>query len=303
MILRSKAPLRISFGGGGTDVSPYPEEHGGAILSATICKYTYVSLISRPDDKITAQSLDYDTSVNYEANGKMTYDGQLDLVKAATKVLKIEHGCDLFLHSDAPLGSGLGSSSSLVVALVGLLREWQRLPLTPYEIAEIAYHIEREELGIKGGKQDQYAAAFGGFNFIEFLGESTIVNPLRIRDNIINELEYRMILCDSGKRRASAGIIVDQVDSYLAGTEKVVHALHKTKDLAIAMKKHLLRDEIDEFGALLNEAWLTKKQFSDKITDPYIDELYEVAMKNGAIGGKLLGAGGGGYLLFLCKLN
>lgn len=303
MILRSKAPLRVSFGGGGTDVSPYPEEHGGAILSATICKYTYVSLIRRDDNYITAKSLDYNTTVNYRADSELLYDSKLDLVKAATKVLGIKDGCELFLHSDVPPGSGLGSSSSLVVALVGLFRQWQRLPFTPYEVAELAYRIEREEMGIKGGRQDQYAAAFGGFNFMEFLGETTIVNPLRIRDDIINELEYRMMLCDTGERRLSAGIIADQVSSYRAGKEEVVRALHETKELAIAMKRSLLRDEVDEFGALLHEAWCTKKKFSTKISDPHIDELYETARKNGAIGGKLLGAGGGGYLLLLCEFN
>ena len=258
-----------------------------------------MSLIARGDDFITAESLDYDTIVNYKANGDFYYDGKLDLVKAATKVLGINDGCELFLHSDVPPGSGLGSSSSLVVALVGLFKHWQRLPFTPYEVAELAYRIEREEMGIKGGRQDQYAAAFGGFNFIEFFGDTTIVNPLRIRDDIINEFEYRMILCDTGTRRLSAGIIADQVDRYRAGEEDVVRALHETKVLAIAMKRALLLGEANEFGALLHEAWLVKKKFSTKITDPHIDELYELARQNGTIGGKLLGAGGGGYLLLV----
>jgi len=303
MIIRSKAPLRISFGGGGTDVSPYPEEHGGVTLSTTIDKYTYTTLITRSDDQIIANSLDFDTVINYHANSEPFYNGELDLVKAATKVMGIEEGCELFLHSDAPPGSGLGTSSTLVVALIGVLRHWQRLPLTLYETAELAYHIEREELQVKGGRQDQYAATFGGFNFIEFLGAKTIVNPLRIRENILNELEYRLMLCYTGKRRLSARIIEEQLSSYKGGKEEVVQALDETKALAIAMKNALLLGQIDEFGYLLNEAWRSKKKFSTKITDSHIDELYEVARQHGAIGGKLLGAGGGGYLLLLCQFD
>ena len=177
-----------------------------------------------------------------------------------------------------------------------------RLPLSDYDIAELAYRIERQEAGIKGGKQDQYAASFGGFNFIEFLGKTTIVNPLKIKREIINELEYRLMLCYTGKTRLSAGIIDDQVRGYTEKKEDVVRALDETKQLAIAMKNALLLGQIDEFGSLMNQAWLSKKKFTPKMTDPYIDELYDVALQNGALGGKLLGAGGG-YLLLLCEFD
>ena len=303
MIIRSKAPLRISFGGGGTDVPPYPEEKGGAVLNTTIDKYAYCTLVGRKDDSINVKSLDYDIAVKYHVNSKLGYDGKLDLVKAAIKVLEVKNGFDLFLHSDAPPGSGLGTSSTLVVAIVGAFKHWLNLPLTDYDIAELAHHIEREEVGIKGGKQDQYAATFGGFNFIEFLGNTTVVNPLRIKRDTLNELEYRLMLCYTGGTRLSAGIIDDQASGYIQKKDDVVRALDETKALAYSTKNALLLGNINEFGLLLHEAWCCKKRFSAKITDPGIDELYEVARRNGAIGGKLLGAGGGGYLLFLCEFD
>jgi D-glycero-alpha-D-manno-heptose-7-phosphate kinase len=303
MIVRSKAPLRISFGGGGTDISPYTEERGGAVLSTTIDKYAYCTLVERHDGSINLKSRDYDVAVKYQVDGKVRYDGNLDLVKAAIKVLGVKTGLDLFLHSDAPPGSGLGTSSAMVVALVGACKQWLRLSLTDYEIAELAYRIERYEAGIKGGKQDQYAATFGGFNFIEFLGDKTVVNPLRIKRDTLNELEYRLMLCYTGSTRLSAGIIDNQVKDYIQRKDDLVQALDHTKELAFAMKSALLLGNINEFGLLLHDVWCCKKKFSDKITDPSIDELYEVARQNGAIGGKLLGAGGGGYLLFLCEFD
>ncbi len=303
MIIRSKAPLRISFGGGGTDISPYPEEKGGVVLCVTIDKYAYCTLMTRSDDLINVKSLDYDIAVSYRAQGESQYDGKLDLVKAAIKVMKSSSGLDLFLHSDAPPGSGLGTSSAITVALVGVLRHMQRLPLTDYNIAELSYHIEREELGIKGGKQDQYAVTFGGFNFIEFLGDKAVVNPLRIRQDTLNELEYRLLLCYSGETRLSAGIIDDQVSRYVQGEKDSIDALDEVKALAIDMKNALLLGQIDEFGSILHEEWSAKKRLSPKITTPRIDEMYEVARESGAIGGKLLGAGGGGYLLLLCEFD
>ena len=303
MTVRCRAPLRISFGGGGTDVPPYPEEKGGAVLSTTIGKYAYCTLMTRNDDRINVRSLDYDIVTSYSVNGELRYDGNLDLVKAAIHTMNVKNGCDLFLHSDAPPGSGLGTSSALVVAIVGAFRRWLKLPLTGYDIAELAYHIERDEAGIKGGRQDQYAATFGGFNFIEFLGKTTIVNPLRIDWDTINELEYRLMLCYTGGTRLSAGILDDQVARYAERNVDVLKAFEETKQLAFDMKNALLLGKLNEFGSLLHQAWRCKKRLSSKITDPQIDELYELARQNGAIGGKLLGAGGGGYLLFLCEFD
>jgi len=303
VIIRSKAPLRISFGGGGTDVSPFPEERGGAVLNATINKYTYCTLVPHGGSTIKIKSLDYDIMIKYGLDDRVEYDGKLDLVKAATNLMKIDRGCELLLHSSAPPGSGLGSSSTMVVSLVGAFRQWLGIPLTNYEIAELAYRIEREELGIKGGRQDQYAATFGGFNFIEFLGSTTIVNPLRIDHDIMNELEYRLILCYTGRTRLSSGIINDQVSGYINKKKDVVRALEETKVLANQLKNALLLKHLDEFGALLHEGWLAKKRFSSKITNPEIDMLYNTAKGAGAIGGKLLGAGGGGYLLLFCEFD
>jgi D-glycero-alpha-D-manno-heptose-7-phosphate kinase len=300
---RSRAPLRFSFCGGGTDVSPYPEERGGIVLSATVNKYAYASLSPRADSRITITSLDYDVVAKYEHSERVTFDGNLDLVKAVIKRLGGGSGLDLFVHSDAPPGSGLGSSSTLVVALIGAFKEWLSKPLTDYEIAELAYQIERIDLKIAGGRQDQYAATFGGFNFIEFNRDYTVVNPLRIKPSILNELEYRLLLCYTGETRVSAGILKRQTDSYVSRKKEVVAALDGLKADTIRMKTALLLGKFDLLGELLHETWLKKKKLDHEITSSKIDRLYSVARKNGAMGGKILGAGGGGYLLTLCKFD
>ena len=305
MIIRSKAPLRISFSGGGTDVSPYKDEYGGIVLSATIDKYAYGSLRVREDRNITVTSLDYDIVANYHLDDDIKYDGELDLVKAVIKNLNkgFKQGFDFFIHSDAPPGSGLGSSSTMVVALIGLLMHLQRLPLTDYEIAELAYHIERKELGIQGGMQDQYAAAFGGFNFIGFNASSVVVNPLRINLDVINELEYRLLLCYTGRTRLSANIISTQVESYMKKEADVLKTMEELKKITIELKNALLQARLDDFGRLLHEAWISKKKMAKQITNSMIDALYETALKHGALGGKILGAGGGGYLLLYCAFD
>jgi len=305
MLIRAKAPLRISFAGGGTDVPPYPEKEGGCVLNATINKYAYGTLRPRKDKQIGIESLDFGISVNYDVEEDLVYDGKLDLVKAAIKKLggQDSTGFDLFLHSDAPPGTGLGSSSTVMVALVGLLKEFKSMPLTDYEIANRAYIIERKELGIKGGLQDQYAATFGGFNFIEFLKDRVIVNPLKISQDVINELEHNLLLCYTGKTRLSAKIIDDQVDRYERGEEETLKGMRKLKEIAIEMKNALLRRRLNEFGELLHHAWENKKRMSSKITSPEIEEMYEAARKAGALGGKITGAGGGGYILLYCQFE
>jgi len=302
MLIRAKAPLRISFAGGGTDVPPYPEKEGGCVLNATINKYAYGTLRPREDNQIKIESLDFGISVNYDVDEELIYDGKLDLVKAAIKKLEGQDstGFDLFLHSDAPPGTGLGSSSTVMVALVGLLKEFKNMPLTDYEIANLAYIIERKELGIKGGLQDQYAATFGGFNFIEFLKDRVIVNPLKISQDVINELEHNLLLCYTGRTRLSARIIEDQVGRYERGEEETLQGLRQLKEITIEMKNALLQRRLNEFGELLHCAWENKKKLSNKITSPKIEEMYEEARKAGAIGGKISGAGGGGYLLLYC---
>ncbi|MBC7232579.1 MAG: GHMP kinase [Chloroflexi bacterium] len=306
MIIRSKAPLRISFAGGGTDVEPYLSERGGAVLSTTIDKYAYGSLRFRSDRQITVTSLDYDVVARYKLDEPLIYDGNLDLVKAVIRRLNREgneQGLDLFLHTDAPPGSGLGSSSAVVVALIGLFKHWLHLPLTNYEIADLAYQIERVDLGIKGGKQDQYAATFGGFNFIEFYRDATIVNPLRVPPDVLNELHYNLLLCYTGKTRLSARIIDTQVQGYVQRQEDVVRAMDELKRIAIDLKNALLQGRLNDFGALLHEGWMNKKKMAAQISDPSIDELYEAARKHGALGGKMSGAGGGGYMFFYCAFD
>lgn len=305
LIIRSKAPLRISFAGGGTDVPPYMEERGGLVLSATIDKYAYGSLRLRADRSISVQSLDYDIVAKYDVDDALPYDGELDLVKAAIKVMchGSQQGLDFFLHSDAPPGSGLGSSSTMIVALIGLLRHWRRLPLTNYEIAELAYKIERVELGIPGGMQDQYAAVFGGFNFMEFGSSAVIVNPLRVDLDILNELQYNLLLCYTGKTRLSQNIITTQVENYRRGEREAVQAMDELKAITVEMKNALLQGRLNEFGALLHTAWASKKKMASQITTSQIDALYETGRKYGALGGKLLGAGGGGYLLLYCEFD
>jgi len=303
MIYRSKAPLRISFSGGGTDVPPYPEERGGVVLSTTIDKYAYVTLVPRQDEELYVQSLDYDIVAKYNPNQELVYDGKLDLVKATVRNMGVSHGADLFLHSDAPPGTGLGSSSTVVVALIGAFKQWLRRPMTDYEIADLACHIEREDVGIKGGLQDQYSATFGGFNFIEFYGKTTVVNPLRIKPSILNELQYLLILCYTGGIRLSAKILDTQIENYVQKKEEVVRALDELKALTTEMKNALLQGRLTSFGELLDHAWENKKKLAVQITNPHIDEMYEMARKYGALGGKILGAGGGGYLLLFCQFD
>lgn len=300
---RARAPLRLSFCGGGTDVSPYPEEHGGMVLSATINQYAYASLRPRRDSKLTIASLDYDVVAKYDHPRRLRLDGNLDLIKAVVHAFGVRRGADLWVHSDAPPGSGLGSSSTMVVALVGVLAQWLQRPLSNYEVAELAYKIERKDLGLAGGRQDQYAAAFGGFNFIEFMRDATLVNPLRVRPEILNELEYRLLLCYMGQTRQSGHIIERQVAAYRSGRDETVRALHQLKAETLEMKKAFLFGDIDAMGELLNQAWEHKKRLDEGISNSRVDKLYQLARKEGAIGGKMPGAGGGGYFLLLTRFD
>jgi D-glycero-alpha-D-manno-heptose-7-phosphate kinase len=300
---RARAPLRLSFCGGGTDVSPYPEEHGGMVLSATINQYAYASLRPRRDPRLTLASLDYDVVAKYDHPRRVKFDGNLDLIKAVVRSFTMKRGADLWVHSDAPPGSGLGSSSTLVVALIGVMSEWLHEPLSSYEVAELAFRIERVDMRLAGGRQDQYAASFGGFNFIEFHRDSTLVNPLRIGSDVLAELEYRLLLCYMGQTRQSAHIIERQVESYKEGRSDTVDALHRLKDETLEMKKALLVGDVDAMGELLHEAWENKKRLDQGISNSHVDRLYQLARREGAIGGKMPGAGGGGYFLLLSRFD
>jgi D-glycero-alpha-D-manno-heptose-7-phosphate kinase len=305
MLIRAKAPLRVSFAGGGTDVPPFPQTEGGCVLSATINKFAFGTLCPRDNGQIRIQSLDFGLTVECDVQTELAYDGKLDLAKAAIRNLGGQScsGFDLFLHSDVPPGSGLGSSSTLMVAVVGLLKDFKGLSLTDYEIAELAYTLERRELGIKGGLQDQYSATFGGFNFIEFRDDHVIVNPLRISQDTVNELEHNLLLCFTGTTRLSGSIIDDQTERYQRNEQGTVDGLRSQKQLAVEMKTALLHGKLDDFGDLLNTAWDYKKKMSPKISSPTIDDLYCEARKAGALGGKIMGAGGGGFMLFYCRFE
>lgn len=305
MLIRARAPLRISFAGGGTDVPPFPEREGGCVLNATINKYSYGTLRPRTDDRVQIESVDFGVQVDYNPNELTRYDGTMNLVQAAVKTVKRREsrGFDLFLHSDVPPGTGLGSSSSVMVTLVGLLREFENLPLGDYEIAHLAYTIERKELGIEGGYQDQYAATFGGFNFMEFERDRVIVNPLKVSRDAINELEHNLLLCYTGATRLSARIIEDQVGRYERGEAETLEGMRRLKEIAREMKNALMQGKLNEFAALMNAAWENKQKMSHKIVTPQVAAMHEVAVKAGALGGKLSGAGGGGYMMFYCPFE
>jgi D-glycero-alpha-D-manno-heptose-7-phosphate kinase len=301
-IFRARAPLRISFAGGGTDVSPYREERGGAVLCATVNRWVHATLIPG-GDRLSVESVDYDVSVSYELDQEMVFDGQLDVAKAALAYFRREYGFQegltVRLHSGAPPGSGLGSSSAMVVALTGVLAAHLNINMDPYMVAETATVIEREEAGIKGGQQDQYAIAFGGFNFIEFEHGRAVVDPLRLRIETTYELEYGLAFAYVGGQSSWDDIIDRQVENFVQRRPDAVAAMDRTKELAYAMKRALLLGDIPAFGSLLDEAWLAKKRMADGITTPRIDAVYDAAKRAGALGGKLSGAGGGGFMFFV----
>lgn len=273
------------------------------VLSSTINKYAYASLSERAEDGVGIQSLDYDVNVNYGVDEVFRTDGELALLRGVLKRFELNRGVDIFLHSDAPPGSGLGSSSTMCVAMVALLKKYLGVNIGKYAMAELAYEIERKDLAIKGGKQDQYAAAFGGFNLIEFYAHQTVVNPLRIEPYIARELQYHLLLCFTGRTRMSDGLIEYQVDRFKRAEKGTVDALHELKRLTYLMKDALVRGELDRFGELLHDAFVAKQEMNPRSVPPEILHLYEVGRKNGAIGGKILGAGGGGYLLFFCDFR
>lgn len=305
-MVRARTPLRLSFGGGGTDCSPYAETRGGCVLNATISRYVYGTLVPKAERSIGFRSFDYGTVVYWTEEEHFRFDGQMDLVKGVLKRFELDkfrtEGFDLFVHADAPPGSGLGSSSTFTVALIGLFRELLGLPITPAGMAKLAFDVERKDVGIKGGRQDQYAAAFGGFNFIEFQGEDVVVTPLRVSEFVINELEYNLLLCFTGSRE-SQPIIEGQEELIKKDDVGTLAAMDEVKAIAYEMKRALLKGDLDEFGDMLHEGWLQKKKTAKGISTPYIDELYAEARKTGALGGKITGAGGGGHMLLYCPFN
>jgi D-glycero-alpha-D-manno-heptose-7-phosphate kinase len=306
MIIRSKAPLRLGLAGGGTDVSPYSDIYGGAVLNATVSLYAYTTIEPRTDNKIIIRSVDKNTTVELTSSPTLVIDGKLDLIKSVyNRVIKDyklpPQSFTITTYVDVPAGSGLGTSSTVVTAVLGAFTEWLKLPLDEYDLARLAYEIERNDLGMAGGKQDQYAATFGGVNFMEFFDNGkVIVNPLRVKDQILNELSNNIILFYTKTSRISSKIIETQQHNVNTGSKKSVEAMHKIKDLAVRMKEAILKGELDSMGNLLNLSWEYKKQMADGITNNQIDKIYDAAIKAGATGGKISGAGGGGFMFFYC---
>ncbi len=309
MIIRSKAPLRLGLAGGGTDVAPYSDLYGGAILNATISLYAHASIRPADDGLIRINAHDTGKSMQYRSKGKLDIDGEHDLHKGIYNriikdFVKSPLSFELTTTVDAPPGSGLGTSSTLVIAILGAFVEWLRLPLGEYDIAHLAYDIERVDLNMAGGKQDQYAATFGGVNFMEFYdNDKVIVNPLRIRQNYLDELSHNLLLYYTSTSRISSAIIERQQNNVHSKVNSTIDAMHRLKDQARMMKEALLQGEIDQIGTILDYGWQNKKAMAEGITNPLIDEIYKTAIDAGATGGKISGAGGGGFIFFYCPDN
>lgn len=306
MLIRSRAPLRLGLAGGGTDVSPYCDQFGGAILNATIDYYAYATLEPLDSSTVEFVSADLHQSAAYPAAPALENDGRLDLFKAVyNHVVREFNGGEplrvrISTQVDVPSGSGLGSSSTLVVAMLAAFAEWLKLPLGDYELAHTAFVIEREEAGLKGGKQDQYAAAFGGFNFMEFgRNGHVLVNPLRIKDWVISELEASLLLYFTGESRASADIIDEQSRNVREKNEAAVEAMHAIKEEAYRMKECLLRGDFPRLHEVLRSSWESKKRMATQISNERIESLYRRALDAGAHCARISGAGGGGFMMFL----
>lgn len=308
MIYRSKAPLRIGLAGGGTDVSPYSDLYGGAILNATISLYARAAIEPLDNGQVIFDSEDRGEHLTYDAAMQLPIDGKLDILKGVANRIMKDYcsrplGFRLTTFVDAPAGSGLGTSSTLVVAVLGAFVEWLKLPLGEYDIAHLAYCIEREDLNQAGGKQDQYAATFGGVNFMEFYNDRVIVNPLRIKDKYLFELENNLLLYYTSTSRLSSSIISEQQKNVNEKKDASIEAMHNLKQQAVMMKEALLRGEIHKIGEILDYGFQHKKQMAKGISNQQLDDIYEAARQTGASGGKISGAGGGGFMIFYCPGN
>ncbi len=306
MIIRARAPLRLGLAGGGTDVSPYCDRFGGLVLNATIDKYAYTTIEPGTDDTVHFVAADRQEEWKNSALSELSLDGKLDLHKGVyNRIVRDFNGgkplpMKLTTHTDAPPGSGLGSSSTLVVSMVKAFVEWLNLPLGEYDIAHLAYEIERLDVGLSGGRQDQYAATFGGFNFMEFHAEErVVVNPLRIKNWIISELEASLLLYFGGVSRQSAEIIDEQTYNVKHKKTDAIEATHAIKQEAIQMKEGLLKGDFESLVCSMEAGWEAKKRMAKSISNPKIEESYKLAKAAGMEAGKISGAGGGGFMMLL----
>ena len=294
---RAKSPVRVSFGGGGSDTSAFFYKNNGAVINSTITIYSHVTLKVRDDKKIQLHSLDLNESIKFNnLKELLQYDGRFSLIKCVVMAIKPDFGFELFIHSDYPMSSGLGGSATVTAAILGCFNQFRTDKWDQYEIAEIAFQAERLHLGISGGWQDQYATVFGGLNFIEFNKDQNIINPIRLSEDVLLELEESLILCYTGLTHDSGNIHNDQKKQ--TNKADVKERINSNVELTYEMRDNLLKGRLMDFGKNLHKAWMNKRSFSNKISNPALDEIYDGAIKNGAIGGKLLGAGGGGYFLF-----
>ena len=309
MIYRSKAPLRIGLAGGGTDVSPYCDLYGGAILNATLSLYANATLEPIAGNKIILEAIDRNEKQEFDFAPSLPINGTLDLLKGVYNRIQKDYGIPeqgfrLSTYVDAPAGSGLGTSSTLVVAIIGAFAEMLRLPLGEYDMANYAYQIERNDLHLAGGRQDQYAATFGGVNFMEFYeNNKVIVNPLRVKQEHLFELENNLLLYYTATSRESAEIIKKQSKNVTDKKEKSIEAMHHLKEQATMMKEALLKGSLNEIGEILDYGFQQKRLMAEGISNPLMEEIYETAKKAGATGGKISGAGGGGFMIFYCPVN
>ena len=302
--VRAKAPLRLGLAGGGTDVAPYSDEFGGMVLNATISLYAHCTVQSRDDGCVRFEAQDIEKSFDHAAVPVLPINHELALIAQCYNRIVADYckgepfAVTIQTHADVPPGSGLGSSSTMVVAIITALTEFLRLPLGEYEIAHLAFVVERQDLGLSGGKQDQYAATFGGFNLMEFYaGDRVIINPLRLRRWIISELEAGLVLYFSGQSRSSAKIIDEQVRNVQTGQSRSIEAMHALKDQARQMKEALLLGDFTAFGNVMRAGWTAKRAMAENISTEEVEQVLDCAMSAGAIGGKISGAGGGGFVM------
>jgi len=305
MKIRSKAPLRLGLAGGGTDLDTYCDKFGGYVLNSSISLYVHCTIEERDDEKIIFESTDLGQEVELDSTSYLELDGQMDLYKGiynriVKDYIKKPLSFSISTYSDVPSGSGLGGSSTLVVAVLKAFVEWLNLPLGEYDIARLAFDIEREDINIVGGAQDQYAATFGGFNFMEFYdNKRVIVNPLRVKNWIIDELEASIVLYFTNITRQASQI--EQEKKSLLDDDKSLNAMHEVKIDATLMKESLLKGDITNFAKILGKSWESKKIVSNSISNSEIDRVYDLAIKNGAYSGKVSGAGGGGFMFFMVE--
>lgn len=307
-VYRSRAPLRLGLAGGGTDVSPFSDEYGGYVLNATVALYSQAILQPTKLKKIEFIAADLQQAVEMESSIELPETGNLLLHKGIYNSLMRRFNITeplsfrLTTYADAPAGSGLGTSSTMVVCIVQAFAEWLRLGLGEYELANLAYEIERTELNLAGGKQDQYAASFGGFNFMEFgPGERILVNPLRVPSWIVNELEASTVLFYTGQSRSSSKIIEHQIKQARNAYSQSQQAMLKLKQSALQMKAALLLGDFDEYARLLADSWESKKKLASTVSNENLNKVYDLALNAGATAGKLSGAGGGGFFMFYVK--